>query len=47
MTSFLSLNGCISVTFDNNHLILSTHAYLGMHFHSMLSKHENSKNRFL
>jgi len=47
MASFLALNGCISVYFEKLHLKLSTHAYFEMHFHSILSKYENSKNRFL
>ena len=47
MASFLSSHGRISVNFDNIHLKLSTHAYSEVHFHSMLSKYEKAKNRFL
>ena len=47
MANFLSPNGRILVHFDNIHLKFLTHAYFEVRFHSMLSKYENCKNRFL
>ena len=40
-------NGCISTHFDDIRLKLSTNGYFEVGFHFMLSKKENSKNRFL
>ena len=47
MANLLSSNRCISVHFDNIYLKLLAHAYFEVRFHSMLSKHENSKSIFL
>ena len=47
VASFLSSNDSISFLFDNIYLKLSTHAYFEVHFHSMVSKYENSENGFL
>ena len=46
IASFLSSNGYILAHFDNIHLKFPTHAYFEVSFHLMLSKYENSKNRF-
>ena len=47
MANLLSLKGHISSHFDTIHFKLSTHAYFPLLFHSMWSKTENFKNRFL
>ena len=45
-TATLSSNGRILAHFDNIHLKVLANAHFKVHFHSMFSKHENSKNRF-
>ena len=47
MASDLSSNGRISTHIDDIYLELSTHGYIEVLLHSMSSKYENSKNRFL
>ena len=46
MASHLSSNGRISDYFDNVCLKSSTHANFKVHFHSILSKCINFRNRF-
>ena len=47
MASFLISSGRTSLHFDNIHIKVLTRAYFEVCFHSILSKYENSKHRFL